>query len=86
MKVQFPIIVPYNRTFLGYVNIFYVFFNIITNNFFEAVERSDAIAKQADVVAAMTLEVLKGTSKAFESGMLCPRYFLLYSVMKCFQT
>lgn len=35
----------------------------------EAVERSDAIAKQADVVAAMTLEVLKGTSKAFESDI-----------------
>lgn len=34
----------------------------------EAVERADAIARQADVVAALTLEVLKGTSKAFNSG------------------
>ena len=33
-----------------------------------AVERADAIAKQADIVAALTLEVLKGTSKAFTSG------------------
>ena len=34
-----------------------------------AAERSDTIARQADIVAAMTLEVLKGTTKAFESGM-----------------
>ena len=33
-----------------------------------AVERADAIAKQADIVAALTLEVLKGTSKALTSG------------------
>ena len=26
------------------------------------------IARQADVVAALTLEVLKGTSRAFDSG------------------
>ena len=38
-----------------------------------AVERADAIARQADVVAALTLEVLKGTSKAFDSGI----YWLL---------
>ena len=35
---------------------------------FSAVERSDAIARQADIVAALTLEVLKGTSRAFDSG------------------
>ena len=35
-----------------------------------AVERADAIARQADVVAALTLDVLKGTSKAFSSGTL----------------
>jgi histidine ammonia-lyase len=32
------------------------------------VERADSIAKQADIVAAFTLEVLKGTTKAFSSG------------------
>ncbi|KAK2182117.1 hypothetical protein NP493_366g02022 [Ridgeia piscesae] len=31
----------------------------------EAVERAGAIARQADIVAALSLEVLKGTSKAF---------------------
>jgi histidine ammonia-lyase len=34
----------------------------------EAVERAGVIARQADVVAALTLEVLKGTSSAFDSG------------------
>lgn len=34
-----------------------------------AVERADAIARQADLVAALSLEVLKGTTKAFDSGM-----------------
>ena len=33
-----------------------------------ACERADAIARQADVVAALTLEVLKGTTNAFDSG------------------
>jgi len=32
----------------------------------EALERSHAIAKQADIVAAMTIEVLKGTTRAFD--------------------
>ena len=36
---------------------------------FLAVERADAIARQADIVAAMTLEVLKGTTQAFDSSM-----------------
>ena len=36
--------------------------------FYSALERADAISRQADIVAALTLEVLKGTSKAFESG------------------
>ena len=31
-------------------------------------ERAGIIARQADVVAALTLEVLKGTSRAFDSG------------------
>ena len=34
----------------------------------EAIERSGMIARQADVVAGLTLEVLKGTSRAFDSG------------------
>ena len=32
-----------------------------------AVERSRLIAKQADIIAAMSLEVLKGTTRAFDS-------------------
>lgn len=35
---------------------------------FLAVERAGNIARQADVIAALTLEVLKGTTTAFESG------------------
>ncbi|XP_058272662.1 histidine ammonia-lyase-like [Hemibagrus wyckioides] len=32
----------------------------------EAVERAEAISRQADVIAALTLETLKGTNKAFD--------------------
>ncbi|MCJ8743076.1 hypothetical protein PDJAM_G00089610 [Pangasius djambal] len=32
----------------------------------EAVERAEAITRQADVIAALTLETLKGTNKAFD--------------------
>ena len=35
---------------------------------FSAVERADAIARQADIVAALSLEVLKGSTRAFDSG------------------
>ncbi|GAB6033675.1 hypothetical protein CHUAL_013733 [Chamberlinius hualienensis] len=35
----------------------------------EAVERAGIIARQADVVAALSLEVLKGTSKAFDEAI-----------------
>lgn len=35
----------------------------------EAVERAGNIARQADVIAALTLEVLKGTTTAFESAV-----------------
>ncbi|PIK45994.1 putative histidine ammonia-lyase [Apostichopus japonicus] len=35
----------------------------------EAVERAGNIAKQADVIAALTIEVLKGTTTAFESAI-----------------
>uniref|UniRef100_A0A668TZR9 Histidine ammonia-lyase n=1 Tax=Oreochromis aureus TaxID=47969 RepID=A0A668TZR9_OREAU len=40
---------------------------MITSLGAEAVERAQAIAQQADIIAALTLEVLKGTTKAFDS-------------------
>ena len=43
---------------------------LITSIGAEAVERAGMIARQADVVAALTLEVLKGTSRAFDSGKM----------------
>jgi len=33
-----------------------------------ALIRSEKIARQADIVAAFTLEVLKGTTSAFDAG------------------
>merc|ERR1711988_788821 len=42
---------------------------LITSIGAEAAERAGLIAKQADVVAALTLEVLKGTSRAFDSDV-----------------
>merc|ERR1712018_774288 len=42
---------------------------LITSIGAEAVERASIIARQADVVAALTLEVLKGTSRAFDSDV-----------------
>ncbi|XP_073476248.1 histidine ammonia-lyase isoform X1 [Aquarana catesbeiana] len=42
---------------------------MITSLGCEAVERASAIAKQADIVAALTLEVLKGTTKAFDTDI-----------------
>eukprot|EP00095_Tigriopus_kingsejongensis_P002256 maker-scaffold478_size161223-snap-gene-0.29 protein:Tk02256 transcript:maker-scaffold478_size161223-snap-gene-0.29-mRNA-1 annotation:"histidine ammonia-lyase" len=42
---------------------------LITSIGAEAVERAGIIARQADVVAALTLEVLKGTSRAFDSDV-----------------
>ncbi|CAL4099478.1 unnamed protein product, partial [Meganyctiphanes norvegica] len=42
---------------------------LITSFGAEAVERAETIALQADVVAALTLEVLKGTSRAFDSDV-----------------
>ncbi|XP_067358588.1 histidine ammonia-lyase isoform X2 [Channa argus] len=42
---------------------------MITSLGAEAVERALAIARQADVIAALTLEVLKGTTKAFDSDI-----------------
>lgn len=40
---------------------------LITSLGAEAVERSRLIAKQADIIAAMSLEVLKGTTRAFDA-------------------
>ncbi|KAJ8002636.1 hypothetical protein DPEC_G00160950 [Dallia pectoralis] len=42
---------------------------MITSLGAEALERALAIARQADIIAAITLEVLKGTSKAFDSDI-----------------
>ncbi|ODN05650.1 Histidine ammonia-lyase [Orchesella cincta] len=42
---------------------------LITSLGAEAVERASIIGRQADVVAALTLEVLKGTSRAFDSDV-----------------
>ncbi|XP_051889375.1 histidine ammonia-lyase-like isoform X2 [Pristis pectinata] len=42
---------------------------MITSLGAEAVERAMAIARQADIIAALTLEVLKGTTRAFDSGI-----------------
>lgn len=42
---------------------------LITSLGAEAVEKAVAISKQADVVAAMTLEVLKGTTRAFDGDI-----------------
>ena len=39
-----------------------------------AVERSRLIAKQADVIAAMSLEVLKGTTRAFDACKFSHHY------------
>ena len=36
----------------------------------EALSRAELIAKQADVVSALALEVLQGTPKAFDYGKL----------------
>ena len=51
---------------------------LITSIGAEAVERASIIARQADVVAALTLEVLKGTSRAFDSG----EYYLFFPFLK----
>merc|ERR1719458_586584 len=42
---------------------------LITSIGAEAVERAGIAARQADVVAALTLEVLTGTSAAFDSDV-----------------
>lgn len=52
---------------------------MITSLGCEAVERASAIARQADIVAALTLEVLKGTTKAFDTGQHGSSAGLLFS-------
>lgn len=54
----------------------------------EAVERAEAITRQADVIAALTLETLKGTNKAFDIGesesviyLLSGNYYFYYNIM-----
>lgn len=42
---------------------------LITSIGAEAVQRAEIIAKQADVVAALSLEVLKGTTRAFDGDI-----------------
>ncbi|XP_077121288.1 histidine ammonia-lyase isoform X3 [Ranitomeya variabilis] len=42
---------------------------MITSLGCEAVERANAVAKQADIIASLTLEVLKGTTRAFDSDI-----------------
>uniref|UniRef100_A0AAR2LWZ5 Histidine ammonia-lyase n=1 Tax=Pygocentrus nattereri TaxID=42514 RepID=A0AAR2LWZ5_PYGNA len=42
---------------------------MITSLGAEAVERAESVARQADIIAALTLEVLKGTTKAFDSDI-----------------
>eukprot|EP00794_Sanderia_malayensis_P006363 gene6363-7091_t len=42
---------------------------LITGLGAEAIERAAAIARQADIIAAMTLEVLKGSTKAFDKAI-----------------
>ncbi|XP_071439403.1 histidine ammonia-lyase-like [Hetaerina americana] len=42
---------------------------LITSLGAEACERAERLARQADVVASLTLEVLKGTSRAFDSDV-----------------
>lgn len=56
---------------------------ILLSFFAKAVERADSIARQADIVAALSLEVLKGTTNAFDIGeWLCsPHLFAQKSAM-----
>uniref|UniRef100_A0A8U7NW69 Histidine ammonia-lyase n=1 Tax=Corvus moneduloides TaxID=1196302 RepID=A0A8U7NW69_CORMO len=58
---------------------------MITSLGCEAVERAGAIARQADIIAALTLEVLKGTTRAFdtESHRFCDRVQDAYTMRCC---
>uniref|UniRef100_A0AAR2JQ95 Histidine ammonia-lyase n=1 Tax=Pygocentrus nattereri TaxID=42514 RepID=A0AAR2JQ95_PYGNA len=58
---------------------------MITSLGAEAVERAESVARQADIIAALTLEVLKGTTKAFdsESHRFCDRVQDAYTMRCC---
>ncbi|KAJ8302038.1 hypothetical protein KUTeg_021025 [Tegillarca granosa] len=51
----------------------------------EAVERADCISRQADIIAAFTLDVLKGTTRAFDSKShrFCDRVQDAYTLRCC---
>lgn len=57
---------------------------LITSIGAEAVERAGIVARQADVVAALTLEVLKGTSRAFDSGKKLLDFFRVFLAIIAF--
>ena len=40
----------------------------------EALYRAELIAKQADVIAALSIDVLQGTPKAFDYGTIVNKY------------
>lgn len=42
----------------------------------EAVERALGLARQADIIAALTLEALRGSTKAFHSGTSRTPFFM----------
>ena len=49
----------------------------LTSHVISAVERAMNIANQADVIAALSLEVLKGTSRAYDPGEILTLLFFL---------
>ena len=49
----------------------------LTSHVIPAVERAMNIANQADVIAALSLEVLKGTSRAYDPGEILTLLFFL---------
>ena len=62
-------------------------FTLISIGFlWSALERAEAIVRQADIVAAFTLDVLKGTTRAFDSceclvkGILYKRWTLYWFI------
>lgn len=39
-----------------------------------ALERAEAVCRQADIIAGLTLDVLKGSTRAFDDGKLVLSY------------
>lgn len=62
------------------------FISISIGFLWSALERAEAIVRQADIVAAFTLDVLKGTTRAFDSceclvkGILYKRWTLYWFI------